>query len=215
MRLPWVIRLQVASARVKMITMKFMFQHSFLRVSVFVAGLSLAASLFATDAFAHQRRGRKYKAPPATSRIVITVLRFADCKPVKNAAVVFHVMSGEKDKGYMELKTNEDGKAVITVLPIGDVMRLQVISRDYQTYGQDYPVTKPEMALQIELKRPGQQYSIYENHGQGEKDGGRCNVDQAEQPSKDTTQGDSKPQSGGANQSDTKADSNAPSSPQK
>ena len=198
-----------------MFTMKFMFQHSFLRVSVFLAGLSLAASLFATDAFAHQRRGRKYKAPPPTSRIVVTVLRAYDCKPVENAAVVFHVMSGERDKGYMELKTNEDGKAVITVLPIGDVMRLQVISRDFQTYGQDYPVTKPAMAVQVELKRPGQQYSIYENHGQGAENGGGCNVDQAGQSSKDATQGDSKSQSGGTNQSDAKADSNTPSSPQK
>jgi len=83
---------------------------------------------------------------------------------VENAAVVFHPMQGEKDTGNMELKTNEDGKTVIDVLPLGDTVRLQVIARGFQTYGEDYKVDKAEMAIEIRMKRPGEQYSIYKIH---------------------------------------------------
>ena len=37
----------------------------------------------------------------------------------------------------MELKTNEDGKAIIDVIPIGDTVRLQVIANGFQTYGAE------------------------------------------------------------------------------
>jgi hypothetical protein len=80
------------------------------------------------------KRGRKYKAPPPTARIEVTVLRDVNGKPIENAAVIFHPMEGEKDKGNMELKTNEDGKAIIDVLPIGDTVRLQIIAKGFQTY---------------------------------------------------------------------------------
>jgi hypothetical protein len=107
---------------------------------------------------------RKFKVPPPSARIEITVLRDANGKPIENAAVVFHPMQGEKDKGAMELKTNEDGKTVIDVLPMGDTVRLQVIAKGFQTYGQDFKVDQLEMAFEIKLKRPGEQYSIYKNH---------------------------------------------------
>ena len=73
-------------------------------------------------------------------------------------------MEGEKDKGNMELKTNEDGKTIIDVLPMGDTVRLQIIAKGFQTYGEDYKVSKPEMAIEIKMKRPGAQYSVYRNH---------------------------------------------------
>ncbi len=88
-------------------------------------------------------------------------------KPIENAAVVFHPMEGEKDKGNMELKTNEDGKTIIDVLPIGDTVRLQVIARGFQTYGDDYKIDKAEMAIEIRLRRPGEQYSIYKQSPRG------------------------------------------------
>jgi len=111
-------------------------------------------------------RGRKYKAPPPTARIEITVLRDVNGKPIVNAAVIFHPIAGEVSKGNMELKTNDDGKTIIDVLPMGDTVRLQIIARGFQTYGEDFKVEKPEMALEIRMKRPGEQYSIYKDHGQ-------------------------------------------------
>ena len=46
----------------------------------------------------------------------MTILRDSDSKPIEKAAVIFHLVG---DTGNMELKTNEDGKAMIDVLPIG------------------------------------------------------------------------------------------------
>ena len=108
------------------------------------------------------RRGRKYKAPPPTSRIEVTVLRAEDAKPIENASVIFTLIG---DKGNMELKTNEDGKSVIDVLPLGAKMRLQVLAKGYQTYGQDYEIDKAALNYEVRLKRPVRQYSIYEHHG--------------------------------------------------
>ena len=130
--------------------------------AVFAAILVLASSL-AAPAQESNHRGRKYKAPPPTSRINVTILRSDDSKPIENAAVIFHLVG---DKGNMELKTDEDGKTVIDVLPTGSEVLLQVIARGYQTYGQDYKIDKPKLAIEVKLKRPGQQYSIYTMHEQ-------------------------------------------------
>jgi hypothetical protein len=108
------------------------------------------------------KRGRKFKAPPPTARIEVTVVRDVNDKPIVNAAVIFHVIGGEK--GNMELKTNEDGKAVIDVLNIGYTVRLQIIARGFQTYGDDFKIDNEKMALDIRMKRPGEQYSIYKPH---------------------------------------------------
>ena len=54
-----------------------------------LAVLALAAvCLHAQDSDA--KRGRKYKAPPNTSKIEVTVLRATTGKPIENASVVFH-----------------------------------------------------------------------------------------------------------------------------
>jgi hypothetical protein len=139
----------------------------FFRLGVLAAGVAFAISPLSLSARAHQDKngcGRKCKAPPAVSRITVTVMRKDDDKPIRNAAVVFHAIEGDKDRGGLELKTNEDGVAVMDVIPIGDTVLLQVIANGYQTFGSEYKVSKAEMAMHIRLKRPGQQYSIYDNH---------------------------------------------------
>ncbi len=140
-------------------------QRRFLfRLSLFVASFGLIVTLFAANAQDAPRRGRKYKAPPPSARIEVTVLRDGNGKPIENAAVVFHPMEGGKLQGSMELKTNEDGKTIIDVLPIGDSVRLQIIAKGFQTFGDDYVVDKDDMAIEIRMKRPGEQYSIYKKH---------------------------------------------------
>lgn len=134
--------------------------RSLRRFAVFVSMLVLVAGL-AASAQDTTRRGRKYKAPPPTSRVNVTILRYDDGKPIENAAVVFHLIG---DKGNMELKTNEDGKTMIDVLPTGSRVLVQVIAHGYKTYGGDYNVDKVEKSIEIKLRRPGQQYSIYEEH---------------------------------------------------
>jgi len=132
---------------------------------VVMTGLGLAASsLVAHGQDDTKGRGRKYKVPPPTARVEVTILKDVNGKPIENAAVIFHPMVGQKDDGNMELKTNEDGKTMIDVLPLGGTVRLQVIARGFQTYGQDYKVDKDEMAIEVRMKPPGEQYSIYKDH---------------------------------------------------
>jgi hypothetical protein len=121
-----------------------MFRRFPLLTIVIAAGLGLAIGSFNLSAQDTDKRGRKFKAPPATARVEITILRDFNSKPIENAAVVFHPMEGERDKGNMELKTNEDGKTVIDVLPMGDTVRLQVIAKGFQTYGQDFKIDKAD-----------------------------------------------------------------------
>lgn len=140
-------------------------------VAILFAGFGLAASPLAAHGQNDKSRGRKYKDPPPTSRVEITILKDVNGKPIENAAVIFHPMAGEKDEGNMELKTNEDGKTVIDVLPLGGTVRMQVIARGFQTFGDDYKIDKPEMAIEIRMKRPGEQYSIYKKHDGGQLGG--------------------------------------------
>lgn len=119
--------------------------------------------LFAAAYAQENGRGRKYTPPPPTCKITVTVVK-ANGKPVESAAVVFHPMKGNKDEGNMELKTNEDGKATIDVIPIGDTVRLQVIASGFQTFGNDYELPGANKEITVKLSRPAKQYSIYENH---------------------------------------------------
>jgi hypothetical protein len=133
------------------------------KFSVAVFGLLLGAStlLHAQD---QPRRGRKYTPPPPTCKITVTVTKATNGKPIENAGVIFHPIKDGKNDGNMELKTNEDGKAVLDVVPVGDTVRLQVIAPGYQTYGADYQLESDTEEIEVKMKRPGRQYSIYEKH---------------------------------------------------
>lgn len=145
-------------------TIDAMWLRSLRRFAVSAAVLGLAASLttFGQDS---NHRGRKYKTPPPTSKVDVTILRNDDGKPIENASVIFQLVG---EKGNMELKTNEDGKTVIDVLPTGSSVVLQVLAKGYQTYGAEYKIDKAQMAIELKLKRPGQQYSIYTDHQQAD-----------------------------------------------
>jgi hypothetical protein len=128
--------------------------------SVALSGVLLFAGLSLPSAAQHN--GRKYTPPPATATIKVTVVRSA----IPNAAVVFHPMEGDKDKGALELKSDEDGKVTIDVIPIGDTVRLQVIADGWQTYGDDYKIDTDSKEILVKMKRPGSQYSLYgDGHG--------------------------------------------------
>ena len=107
------------------------------------------------------KRGRKYKAPPPTAHFEVTVIRATNGKPVENASVIFHPLVDGHNDGNMELKTNDEGKAALDLLEVGSDVRLQVIAPGFQTYGEDFKVDKDNLAIQIKLKRPTEQYSVY------------------------------------------------------
>ncbi len=119
-----------------------------------------ACFLYAQDS----TRGRKYTPPPPVAHITVTVTKGKNNKPVESAAVIFHAVHNGKDQGNLEVKTNEEGKAVIDVIPIGDAVRLQVIKSGYQTFGEDYTIESATKEIAVTLKPPVRQYSIYDKH---------------------------------------------------
>ncbi len=109
-------------------------------------------------------RGRKYKPPPPTCKVTVTVIKAYNGKPLENASVVFHPLKDGKDAGSMELKTNEDGKVTLDMIPIGEDLRLQVLATGFQTFGNDYDLADATKEIEIKMNRPQKQYSIYQNH---------------------------------------------------
>jgi hypothetical protein len=128
-----------------------------------LAGLTI--SCLSAGAQDNNWRYRKYKPPPPTSQITVTVLRADNGTPIPKAAVIFHPLKKNgKDEGGMELKANQDGKATMTVIPIGDTVLVQIIADGYQTYGKIYQIDKAKMAMKIRMKLPQPEYSIYAHH---------------------------------------------------
>lgn len=178
---------------------------SFRRVAVFAAvfGVALSLSLLAQET---THRGRKYKAPPPTSRVDVKIVRKDDGKPIENAAVIFQLIG---DKGNMELKTNEDGKAMIDVLPTGSKVILQVLAKGFQTYGGEYSLDKPQMSIEVKLKRPGHQYSIYEEHPQASNSAQEPPSEKSKNADEHKDAGKDQP-SESAQESDSKPDASQP-----
>jgi hypothetical protein len=109
--------------------------------------------------------------PGPVATLSFVVLKDFNGKPVRNAAVVLHSVNdkGKQEKGGMELKTDDDGKASYDGIPYGKI-RVQVLASGLQTYGEDYDVNQPDMEITIKLKRPEGQYSIYDEHPDQKKD---------------------------------------------
>jgi Carboxypeptidase regulatory-like domain len=113
-------------------------------------------------------RAQDDEGPMSALRFV--VVRDSDGKPVRNAEVVLHPVKrkGKQAKGEMELKTDAEGRTNIDGIPYGP-LRVQVLAPHFQTFGEDYEINKAEMEITVKLKRPGGQYSIYEDHGEEKK----------------------------------------------
>lgn len=158
--------------------MEGMLRNRIFRLSVVLGSVVLLIWPLTAGAQKARYRGRKFKPPPPVSRIVVTVLRNDNDTPIRNAHVIFHPVEGDKDKGGMELKTNEDGVAIMTVIPIGDTVLLQVIAHGYETYGGRYKIEKADVAMHIKMKLPGQQYSVYDNHDTAENSSGNGGAEQ-------------------------------------
>lgn len=136
--------------------------------SLIVSAMLLVPSLLCAQ---ESGRGRKYTPPPPTSKITVTVTKATNGKPVEGAAVVFHPIKNGKDEGGLELKTDENGKATLDVIPIGDTLQLQIIATGYQTFGNNYSITTDTKEIDVKLRHPARQYSIYEQHPSGEVGG--------------------------------------------
>jgi len=133
-----------------------------MRLSARICAVGLIGLSFVSTGLAKKKR-----VPLASVSFV--VVRDENGKPVRNAAVVMHPVNedGKQQRSGLELKTDADGKASFDGVPYGK-LRIQVLAQGFQTYGDDYDVDKPSMDLTVKMKRPANQYSIYEEHP-GEK----------------------------------------------
>jgi len=58
------------------------------------------------------------------------------------------------------LKTDSEGNTNFDGVPYGP-LRIQVLAPGFQTYGEDFDISKPDTQITIKLKRPVDQYSVY------------------------------------------------------
>jgi len=91
-------------------------------------------------------------------------------KPVDRASVIVKFVSGRSLKALglkkarlsWELKSSQEGMAKIPGIPKGKIL-IQIIAKNYQTFGDTFDVDEDERVLEIVLKDPQAQYSVHEN----------------------------------------------------
>lgn len=88
-------------------------------------------------------------------------------KPVERASVIVKfvkghsvVKLGKKIRTEWELQTSQEGIAKIPPIPQGTIL-IQIIAKNYQTFGQTFDVNEPEKTIEIKLNPPQPQYSAH------------------------------------------------------
>ena len=88
-------------------------------------------------------------------------------KPVDNASVIVKFIRGHDllklGKGIRrewELRTNQEGTVKIPTIPQGQIL-IQVIAKNFQTYGQTVDVDEVEKTIDVRLNAPQAQYSAH------------------------------------------------------
>ena len=94
-------------------------------------------------------------------------------KPVGNASVVVRFVEAPILRGFTvrptkirkewELRTSEEGNAKTPPMPQGKIL-VQVIAKNYQTFGQTFDVQEDQKTIDVVLNPPQKQYSAHEAH---------------------------------------------------
>ncbi len=91
-----------------------------------------------------------------------------DGKPIDRASVIVRfvkghsaVKFGKSIKTSWEMKTSQEGRVTIPPIPQGTIL-VQVIAKNYQTFGDNFDVDEAEKTLSIKLNPPQSQYSAHE-----------------------------------------------------
>jgi hypothetical protein len=123
--------------------------------SVLAATLTLAFSL---AVLAEQ----KIAVGSSAADISLHLVKETNGKPVKYATIVLHSLDkeGKQTPGGINLKSDGEGKAEFRGLPYGK-LRIQVIAKGFQTFGEDFEINKPTHEFMIKMQPPKDQYSIY------------------------------------------------------
>jgi hypothetical protein len=91
-----------------------------------------------------------------------------DEKPIERASVVVRFVQGRSVKKLgrkviksWEMKTNQEGVAKMPPLPQGEIL-VQVIAKNYQTFGERFTINEPEKTIEVTLNPPQPQYSVHQ-----------------------------------------------------
>ena len=90
-------------------------------------------------------------------------------KPVDRASVIVKFLSGRplktlglrKARLSWELKSSQEGMAKIPGIPKGKIL-IQIIAKNYQTFGDTFDIDEDERLVEIVLKDPQSQYSVHQ-----------------------------------------------------
>ena len=88
-------------------------------------------------------------------------------RPVSNASVIVRFKHGlnpikmSKIRTSWELRTSQEGLAKIPSIPKG-MVQIQIIAKNYQTFGDTFDVVEDERTIEIKLNPPQSQYSAHQ-----------------------------------------------------
>jgi hypothetical protein len=118
---------------------------------------ALALSLFLLNSLPSRA------ATPGT-KLTVQVNSSDTGKPVDQASVIIRFRHGlnpvkmKKIQTNWETKTNQMGSVTIPEIPMGEVT-IQIIAKNYQTFGDVFELTMPEQTISIKINPPQPQYS--------------------------------------------------------
>ncbi len=88
-------------------------------------------------------------------------------KPLESASVIVKFIEGRskikfgaKIREEWDLKTGPDGKVKVPPIPQGKIL-IQVIAKNYQTFGQTFDIQQEEKTIEVKLKPPQPQYTSH------------------------------------------------------
>src|SRR5215831_10839475 len=106
-------------------------------------------------------------AGPPMTKLTVEVKNI-DGKPVDRASVVVKfvegrsvVKLGKKNCTTYALRTEQDGLAKIPEIPQGKI-QIQVIAKNYQTFGKAFDIDQEEKTVEINLNPPQAQFSAHQ-----------------------------------------------------
>lgn len=101
-----------------------------------------------------------------TTLLKVEVRTLGD-RPVERAAVIVDFVEGRsvsklgrKILKHWEVRTNQEGVAKLPTMPQGKI-RLQVVAKGYQTFGEHYELDQTEQTITVKLNPPQPQYSAH------------------------------------------------------
>src|SRR5215471_8086302 len=104
--------------------------------------------------------------PPMTKLTV--EIKSLEGKPIDRASVIVKFVEGrsviklgKKIRTTFELRTDQDGLAKIPEIPQGKI-QIQVIAKNYQTFGKIFEVDQEEKTIEIQLNPPQAQFSAHQ-----------------------------------------------------